>query len=80
MVAQIAVPDKTNEIPMLEPLLREVPLEGALVSADALHTQADTARHLVQERGADYLLIAKDNQPTLRAACERLFPEPVFSP
>ena len=80
VIAQIAVPDKTNEIPMLGPLLREVPLEGALVSADALHTQADTARHLVQERGADYLLIAKNNQPALREACERLFPEPVFSP
>lgn len=80
VVAQIAVPDKTNEIPMLEELLRAVPLEGALVSADALHTQDDSARHLVQERGADYLLIAKDNQPALRQACERLLPEPVFSP
>ena len=80
VVAQIAVPDKTNEIPMLQELLRDVPLAGVLVSADALHTQDETARHLVQDRGADYLFVAKDNQPTLRQACERLFPEPVFSP
>ncbi len=80
VVAQIAVPEKTNEIPMLKDLLRDVPLQGALVSADALHTQQESARHLVQERGADYLFVVKDNQPTLRAACERLFPEPLFSP
>jgi len=80
VLAQIAIPEKTNEIPMLSALLREVPLAGTLVSADALHTQADTARHLVQERDADYLLTVKNNQPTLRAACERLLPEPSFSP
>jgi len=80
VVAQIAVPDKTNEIPLLKELLREVPLQGALVSADALHTQDDSARHIVQDRGGDYLFVAKDNQPALREACERLFPEPVFSP
>jgi hypothetical protein len=80
VVAQIAIPEKTNEIPQLPALLRDVPLQGLLVSADALHTQDDTARHLVQERGADYLLTVKNNQPTLRAACERLLPEPSFSP
>jgi hypothetical protein len=34
----------------------------------------------VQERGADYLLVVKDNQPGLREQCARLFPEPAFSP
>lgn len=80
VVAQVAIPEKTNEIPMLPALLRDVPLAGVLVSADALHTQSDTARHLVQDRGADYLLTVKNNQPTLRAACDRLLPEPAFSP
>lgn len=80
VVAQIAIPEKTNEIPMLRELLQDVPIQGALVSADALHTQSDTARHLVQQRGADYLLTVKNNQPTLREACERLLPEPSFSP
>ena len=80
VLAQIAVPEKTNEIPMLPQLLHELPLDGTLVTADALHTQTDTARHLVQERGADYLLVVKDNQPSLREQCARLFPEPAFSP
>lgn len=80
VLAQICVPEKTNEIPRLPALLQDLPLEGTLVSADALHTQTDTARHLVQDRGADYLLVVKDNQPALRAHCARLLPEPVFSP
>ena len=43
-----------------------LPLEGTVVTADALHTQKETARYLVEEKKADYLFIAKDNQPTLR--------------
>jgi len=80
VVAQIAIPEKTNEIPMLPTLLKDVPIEGSLISADALHTQDDTARYLVQERDADYIFTVKDNQPTLREQCSRLFPEPAFSP
>jgi hypothetical protein len=80
VIAQLAIPAKTNEIPMLAPLLEAIPLGGILVSADALHTQADTARHLVQERGADYLLTVKNNQPALREACARLLPESSFPP
>ena len=80
VVAQLAIPEKTNEIPLLPTLLQDVPLVGTLVCADALHTQDDTARHLVQDRGADYLLVVKANQPSLREQCARLFPEPAFSP
>lgn len=80
VIAQIAVPEKTNEIPLLPVLLQDVPLAGTLVTADALHTQTDTARHLVQERDADYLLVVKDNQSALREQCARLFAEPAFSP
>jgi predicted transposase YbfD/YdcC len=36
------------------------------VTADALHTQQETARYLVEDKKADYLFIVKDNQPTLR--------------
>ena len=43
-----------------------------MVTADALHTQRETARFLVEEKKADYLLIAKDNQPCLRADIELL--------
>jgi hypothetical protein len=66
VVAQMDVEEKTNEIPKLPALLAPLPLAGTVVTADALHTQKETARYLVEEKQADYLFIAKDNQPTLR--------------
>lgn len=66
VVGQIAVEEKTNEIPKLPQLLDPLPLQGAVVTADALHTQKETARYLVEDKQADYLFTVKDNQPTLR--------------
>lgn len=66
VVAQAAVPATTNEIPGLPALLAPLPLAGTIVTADALHTQAETARFLVEEKQADYVFTVKDNQPTLR--------------
>lgn len=40
-------------------------LTGSTVSADALFTNSENARLIVQEKGGDYLLSVKDNQPTL---------------
>lgn len=80
VVSQQRVSEKTNEITCLPDLLKAVPLEGKVVTADALHTQQATARHLVQERGADYVLVVKDNQPTLRQQCQSRLPQPAFSP
>ena len=47
-----------------------------LVSLDALHTQDETARALVLEHGADYLLTVKGNQPTVREQIETLVAVP----
>jgi hypothetical protein len=58
---------KSNEIPAARELLRRTDLEGALVVADALHTNAETVQVIVQEKGGDYLLPVKGNQPTLEA-------------
>jgi hypothetical protein len=66
VLGQIGVEEKTNEIPKLPQLLDQMPLQGAVVTADALHTQQGTARYLVENKKADYLFIVKDNQPTLR--------------
>jgi hypothetical protein len=66
VIGQIAVDEKTNEIPKLPELLDPLPLQGAVVTADALHTQQNTARYLVETKKADYLFIVKDNQSTLR--------------
>jgi hypothetical protein len=72
VIRQVRVSDKTNEIPCVKPLLHDLPIEGAMVTADALHTQHETARFLVEEKKADSLFIAKDNQPPLRKDLELL--------
>jgi hypothetical protein len=53
---------KTNEIPVARALMGRLDLEGRLVGLDALHTQQETAREIVQEAGGDYLLTVKKNQ------------------
>jgi hypothetical protein len=73
------VDTKTNEIPVARQLFNQLNLDGRKVSLDALHTQDQTARQLVLEHGADYLLTVKDNQPTLRANIERLVEAPPTS-
>ena len=73
VVAQAAVESKTNEITKVEPLLDGLNIEGAVVTADALLTQRAIARHLVEDKHADYVLTAKDNQPTLRKDIDDLF-------
>jgi hypothetical protein len=80
VISQMAIPDKTNEIPCTRQLLRDLPLDGVIVTADALHTQSATVQHLVQDRGADYLIGVRANQPTVLEQCQRLLPKPDFSP
>lgn len=72
VLAQLAVGAKTNEIPMLTKLLDTIPdIAGAVITADALHCQRDTAEYITG-RGAHYILTVKDNQPTLRKKLKSL--------
>jgi len=63
-------------------LFGELDLTGRSVALDALHTQDQTARELVMEHGAHYLLTVKNNQPTLRQNIDQIVPVPAtgFSP
>ena len=69
------VDQKTNEIPVARQLFTKLDLEGRLVCLDALHTQTESGRDLVQEHGADYLLTVKDNQPGIHQTIQKLLPE-----
>ncbi|WP_369354637.1 ISAs1 family transposase [Streptomyces sp. cg2] len=64
-VTQLRVPDKTNEITCFAALLEPFDLAGVTVTADALHTQREHARFLVEDKKAHYLLLVKANQPGL---------------
>ena len=70
------VDTKTNEIPVAQKLFPDLDLKGRFVSLDALHTQTQTARDIVLEGGADYLLTVKDNQHKLHQNIEQLLPAP----
>ena len=72
VVGQHEVDHKSNEITAFKPLLESLDLSGALVTADAMHTQREHARWLVEDKGADYLFQVKDNQPGLLAACQAI--------
>jgi predicted transposase YbfD/YdcC len=65
VVAQVDVAGKTNEISRFQPLLDGLDLTGALITADALHTQREHARWLVTDKNAGYLFTVKKNQPRL---------------
>jgi hypothetical protein len=69
---QRAIPAKTNEIPELKPLLEPLPWQGRVVTADALHTQRESARFLVEDKQAHDLFTVKENQPTLYADLKAL--------
>jgi hypothetical protein len=68
-----AVAEGSNEIPAVQKLLRRIELDGSLVTADALHTQTETARIIVQERGADYLFTVKGNQKGVSENVQQLY-------
>lgn len=73
VVAQRDVAHKTNEIPEVRTLLAPLELAGWAVTLDAMHCQRETARFLVEDKGAAYVFTAvKDNQPGLFAALDAL--------
>jgi predicted transposase YbfD/YdcC len=71
VLAQLAVGAKTNEIPLLRTLLATLDITGAVITADALHCQRDTAEAIV-DAGGHYILTVKANQPTLRKQLKEL--------
>jgi predicted transposase YbfD/YdcC len=76
VIADREIPAKTNEIPEIRAMLRELssrfPLAGWVISADALHTQHDLAKLAVQELLAQYVLTVKKNQQGLYDALQNL--------
>jgi len=56
------VEDKSNEIPAARKLIDRCNADGVMVLTDALHTQTLSARQIVQDCGADYMMTVKANQ------------------
>jgi hypothetical protein len=79
LVAQQPVAEKSNEITALRPMLATVPLDGVIVTADAMQAQQDAARFLQQEKGAEYFFSLKGNQPSVQEKAQKLL-DSAFSP
>jgi Transposase DDE domain len=78
-LAQLSVPEKTNEItaiPDLRDILAEAgQLAGAVVTIDAMGCQVDIAQKIL-DHDAHFVLALKGNQPTLEADAVDYFKTP----
>jgi predicted transposase YbfD/YdcC len=63
VLGQETVNEKTNEIPIMQEMLKYIDIKGKVVTADAMHCQKDTAA-LIHEGGGDYILGLKGNHAT----------------
>lgn len=77
VLAQLRVPDDTNEITQVSALLAGIELSQVVVTGDAAHAQHTTAAHLAGERGGAYALTVKGNQPRLLTQIAAAMPRPV---
>lgn len=68
-LAQRSTDDKSNEIPAVQELLKELKIKGHIIVADALNCQKETAEIIVKQE-ADYLLCVKDNHPNFKKDIE----------
>ena len=62
-VASHGFHDKNGERAAVRALFEKVPLDGHVITVDALHTTRDTARSIVETHNADYLMTVKENTP-----------------
>lgn len=75
VVSQLRTEGKGQELAAAQQLLAALPLEGRMVTADALLTQREVCKQIVTGSG-DYLLPVKDNQSALEADCRAAFSPP----
>lgn len=71
-LGQVVVDAKSNEITAIPKLLQILEISGCLVTIDAMGCQVEIARAIVEAK-ADYVLAAKDNQPTLAHGIDAFF-------
>jgi predicted transposase YbfD/YdcC len=79
VLGQRRVDGKSNEITALPELLALLSLKGQIVTADAMHAQKATAEAII-ERGGDYCLALKGNQPALFKDVTLLLDDPDTPP
>ncbi len=71
-VGSLVVPPNSAEVIEAIELIKSLPLEGAVVTGDAAFTFKPIVE-AIRERGGDYFLFVKANQPQLEAELKRAF-------
>jgi len=66
VVGNLVVEPDRNEITAAIALLKELPLDGAIITGDAIFCQREICRH-IRDANGHYLFVVKDNQPELKA-------------
>ena len=74
VLGQLACEEKSNEITAIPKLLEVLEIAGCIVTIDAMGTQTEIAEK-IRERGADYILGLKQNQPNLYGDVALFFEE-----
>jgi hypothetical protein len=69
VLGQGKVPDKAKEIVAVPKLLAMLAIEGAIITIDAMGCQRGIAQKILDKK-ADYVLVLKGNQGTLREDAE----------
>ncbi len=65
VIGELTVEPDQNEITAAMVLLKGLPLEGAIITGDAIFTQREICQH-IRDRNGHYLFTVKDNQPELK--------------
>jgi DDE_Tnp_1-associated/Transposase DDE domain len=74
VVGDIVVDPGQNEITAALAFLKDLPLEGAIITGDAIFCQREICQTIIDGKG-DYLFVVKDNQPELKADIAESFGE-----
>ena len=72
VVGSLAVPPDSGEVVEAFRLLKELPLDGAVITGDAAFTYQPLAA-AIRQGGGDYFLFVKGNQPELEAELRHAF-------
>ena len=70
----VTVDEKSNEITAFPELLSQLEIKGAVITADAIHTQKTSVKVVIDKK-ADYAFPVKENQSSLLEGIKLLFEE-----
>jgi len=84
-IVQMAAPGNGQEQKLSQKIIESLPAErfaGTIIAGDALYSQKELVKTIVQDKGADVLFQLKNNQPTSNAIADKIFEQnsPLFCP